>query len=203
MSNADINFQVRNLQWRSYSIENVLPTTGRVKLIRKKEFAATTLNPEYEAFIIYITALNISFDLGNEVHLSKKAQIAYLKADKTLTEVPSKYADFVDVFLPKLATKLRKYTKISDHTIELVDNQQPPYGPIYSLDPIELKILKIYIDNNLANGFIKSSKSSISALIFFDKKLNKSLRLYVDYQSLNNLITKNRYLLLLVGKLLD
>ena len=41
----------------------------------------------------------------------------------------------------------------------LVDSQQPPYGPIYSLGPIELEILKAYIETNLANGFMRPSKS--------------------------------------------
>ncbi len=82
---------------------------------------------------------------------------------------------------------------INNHIIKLVDDQQLPYGPIYSLDPIELETLKAYINNNLANDFIKPSKSSVGALIFFDKKPDKSLQLYIDYQGLNNLIIKNWY----------
>ena len=63
--------------------------------------------------------------------------------------------------------------------------------------------LKAYMENNLANGFIRPSKSSAKALILFDKKLDGSLRLYVDYQGLNILTIKNRYPLTLVGELLD
>ncbi len=62
-----------------------------------------------------------------------------------------------------------------------MDNQQPPYGPIYSLSLVELEILKTYIKNNLANGFIKPSKSPVGAPILFDKKLDRSLRLCLDY----------------------
>ena len=93
--------------------------------------------------------------------------------------------------------------KINNHAIELVDDQQPLYGSIYSLGPVELKTLKAYIKNNLANGFIKPSKSLARALIFFDKKLDNSLRLCIDYQGLNNLTIKNWYPLLLVRKSLD
>ena len=125
------------------------------------------------------------------MHLSKKAQIAYLKADKASTKVPNKYANFIDVFLPKLAAELFKHMKINDHAIELVDNWQPPYGPIYSLGLVELEILKANIKNNLANSFIRLSKSPIRAPIFFDKKQNGSLRLYINYQGLNNLTIKN------------
>ncbi len=46
---------------------------------------------------------------------------------------------------------------------------------------MKLKTLKVYIENNLANGFIRPSKSPAEVPIFFDKKLAKSLRLYVNY----------------------
>ncbi len=93
--------------------------------------------------------------------------------------------------------------RINNHTIKLVDNQQPSYDPIYSLSQVELEILKIYIKNNLVNGFIKSFKLLIGTPIFFDKKSDGNLQLYINYQGLNNLTIKNQYLLSLVRKLLD
>ncbi len=42
---------------------------------------------------------------------------------------------------------------------------------------MELEILKAYIKNNLASGFIKPSKSPAGAPILFDKKPDSSLRL--------------------------
>ena len=125
------------------------------------------------------------------MHFSKKAQITHLKANKAFTKVPSKYADFADIFLQKLVAKLPKHTRIHDHVIELANDWQPPYGAIYSLGLIELVTLKAYIENNLVNGFIKLSKSPARVLILFDKKPNGSLRLCVDYQGLNNLTIKN------------
>ena len=133
----------------------------------------------------------------------KKAQIAYLKADKASTKVSSKYADFANVFLPKLTAKFLKHIKINDYAIELVDDWQSLYSPIYSLGLVELKILKAHIKNNLVNSFIRPSKSLIKALIFFNKKPNGSLRLCVDHQGLNNLTIKNWYPLPLVGELFD
>ena len=179
ISNADVDFQAWDLQWRSYITGDVLPTTRQVELIGKKKFTDTALDLEHEAFIVYIAVLNI--DLDDEMHPSRKAQIAHLKADEAPTKVPSKYIDFADVFSPKLAIELSKYMKINDHTIELVDDWQPPYGPIYSLGFVELETLKAYIKNNLANGFIKPSKSPAGAPIFFDKKPNSNLRLCVNY----------------------
>ena len=71
--------------------------------------------------------------------------------------------------------------RINDYTIELVDDWQPLCGLIYSLSPLELEILKAYIENNLTNNFIKPSKSPAGAFILFNKKPNSSLRLCVDY----------------------
>ncbi len=115
------------------------------------------------------------------MHPSRKAQIAHLKADEALIKVLSVYADFADVFLPKLAAELPEYTGINDHTIELIDDRQTPYSPIYSLGPVELKTLKAYIENNLASGFIRPFKSPARAPILFDKKSDGSLRLCMDY----------------------
>ena len=66
-----------------------------------------------------------------------------------------------------------------------------------------METLKANIKINLANGFIKLSKSPNNAPILFDRKSDGSLRLCVDYWALNNLIIKNRYPLLLIGASLD
>ncbi len=115
------------------------------------------------------------------MHPSRRAQIAHLKADEAPTNVPSKYADFTDVFSSKLAAELLEHTGINDYAIELVDDRQPPYGPIYSLGPVELETLKAYIENNLTSGFIRPSKSPAGAPILSNKKPDGSLRLCVDY----------------------
>ncbi len=120
MNNADIDFQAWDLQWRSYITGDILPTTRQIKLIGKKEFAVAALDPKHETFVIHIAAF--SEDLGDKMHPSKKTQITQLKADEALTKVPSKYTNFTDVFLPKLAAELPKYTGINNHSIKLVDD---------------------------------------------------------------------------------
>ena len=68
---------------------------------------------------------------------------------------------------------------------------------------MELETLKIYIKINLANGFIRPSKSLAGALILFDRKPDSSLCLCVDYQGFNNITIKNQYPLTLMSELLD
>ncbi len=129
--------------------------------------------------------------------------MAHLKADEAYSKVSNEYADFTNIFSPKLAAELPEHTGINNHAIELVDNWQLPYGPIISLGPVELETLKAYIENTLANSFIRPSTSPTGALILFDKKPDNNLRFCMDYWGLNNLIIKNWYPLPLVGESLD
>ena len=68
---------------------------------------------------------------------------------------------------------------------------------------MELETLKAYIETNLANRFIKSSKSPAGAPILFDRKSDCFFRLCVNYWDLNNLIIKNRYPLPLIRESSD
>ncbi len=74
---------------------------------------------------------------------------------------------------------------------------------IYILLEKELTILRGYINKNLKKGFIRESKSLVGYLILFTPKKDRKLRLYVDYQKLNNITIKNRYPLLNISELQD
>ena len=135
------------------------------------------------------------------IHPARKAQLALLLAKKIT--VLAEYSDFANVFLKKLANIFLEQTGINEHIIKLEEGKQPSYGPIYSLGPVEFKILKTYIETNLANGFIRASKSPAGSSILFIGKFNGSFCLYVNYQGFNNLTIKNWYPLPLIGKSLD
>ena len=193
----------------------------------KKEFAAAALDSKHEIYVVHVASLSsaplitsldvhpfqrpqISGLIAEEalvvsfnVYPSRRPQISGLIAKEAPTKVPAEYLDFADVFSPDLASELPKHTGINDHAIELVNGQQPPYGPIYGLRPVELETLKAYIETNLANGFIRPSKSPAGAPILFDRKSDGFLRLCIKYQGLNNLTIKNRYPLPLIRESLD
>ena len=198
-SNADIQFAERKLTWRSYTTDETLPTTQRIELINKKEFAKVALDENIKVFVVYMNSLS----LGSKMTIdpAQEAQITLLLAKEV--SVLAQYSDFANVFLKELAKVLPKRTGINEHIIELEESKQPLYRPIYSLDPVELETLKTYIKTNLANGFIQPSKSSTRALILFVRKPNGSLQLCINYQGLNNLTIKNRYPLPLIGEFLD
>ncbi len=99
--------------------------------------------------------------------------------------------------------ELPENTGMNEHAIKLIEGKQLPYGPIYALSPVELETLKIYIETQLKIDFIQPFKSSAGVFILFNKKLDGSLRLCIDYQGFNNLTIKNRYPLPLIGESLE
>ena len=174
-SGANVNFLGRKLQWRSYPTQETLPNTRRIELVGKKEFTATTLDLEYEIYVVHVGSVSSdaspSFSpLEVDFHPFHRPQISGLIAKEALTKVPAEYLDFTDVFSPDLASELSEHTGINNHAIELVDGQQPPYGPIHNLRPVELETLKAYIETNLANRFIRPFKSPAVAPILFNRK---------------------------------
>ena len=74
-SNIDIQFAKKELIWRFYTAVEALPTTKRVELIDKKEFAKTVLDEKSEIFVVHVVALEALL-AGMAIHLSQKAQIS-------------------------------------------------------------------------------------------------------------------------------
>ena len=89
-------------------------------------------------------------------------------------KVPSKYHDFLDLFVDKEATVLPPH-HTHDIKIELEQGKNPPFGPIYTLTDKEKAVLRTYLSDNLAKGFIRPSTSSAASPILFVKKGNGSL----------------------------
>ena len=88
------------------------------------------------------------------VHSKRQVQVGALLFNKALTEVPAEYSNYSDVFSAECTAELSENTGINEYAIELEEDKQPPFGPIYSLGPVELETLKTYIETNLANNFI-------------------------------------------------
>ncbi|KAF5230292.1 hypothetical protein FAUST_9880 [Fusarium austroamericanum] len=122
--------------------------------------------------------------------------------DLSVSEVPEEFRDFIDVFSAEKASSIPEH-KGTDHRIDLIPDKTPPYGPIYPLSQSELGELRQYLDDNLATGRIRPSKSPAGAPILFVPKKDGTLRLCVDYRGLNGVSIKNRYPLPLVTEILD
>ena len=71
------------------------------------------------------------------------------------------------------------------------------------MDPLELKELKLQLQELLEKGFIRPSVSPWGAPMLFVKKKDGTLRLYIDYRQLNKLTVKNKYPLPKIDDLFD
>ena len=200
ISNADVSFGEGTLTWKTYTTNEALPTTEQVQIVDPKEFVIAALDVNSETFVVHV-AIREREEMP--VHSERQAQVGALLFDKAPTEVPAEYSDYSNVFSAENVAELPENTRINKHAIELEEGKQPPFGPIYSLGLVELETLKTYIKTNLANGFIRPSKSPAGAPILFDRKPDGSLRFCMYYRGLNNITIKNQYLLPLIGELLD
>jgi hypothetical protein len=59
-----------------------------------------------------------------------------------------------------------------------------------------------FLEEALATGRIRQSKSPLGALVFFIKKKDGKLRFVQDYRTLNTITRKNRYPLPLINDLI-
>lgn len=124
-----------------------------MELIDKKEFAKAPLHKESETFLVHVAALEALLP-GMTIYSSREAQISALKQNEAPVEVLPKYADYADLFSFHLAMELPENTGINEHAMKLQEGKQPPYRLIYSLAPVEVETLKIYIKTHLKTRFI-------------------------------------------------
>jgi RNase H-like domain found in reverse transcriptase/Reverse transcriptase (RNA-dependent DNA polymerase)/Integrase zinc binding domain len=123
-------------------------------------------------------------------------------ADDVLKKLPIWLRDLYDVFLPKLADKLPPQ-RSWDHKIELLPGKEPPYQKTRPMNPQELKVIRKWLDDNLAKGFIRESRARCAAPLLLAAKPGGGVRICQDYRGLNNITIKNRYPLPLIRETLD
>ena len=111
--------------------------------------------------------------------------------------------DYSDVFPDELPGGLPPDRGGIKHAIELVDGARPHKRPIYRMSVAELHELKKQLDEMLAKGFIRHSKSPYAAPVMLVPKPDGGLRLVIDYRALNRDTIKNSYALPLADELFD
>jgi hypothetical protein len=119
-----------------------------------------------------------------------------------LSHIPEDYQEFQDVFSKTSASTLPPHRSY-DLKIELKEGAELPIGRIYPLSEKEMVALQEFLDENLNNGFVRTSNSSHGAPILIVKKKDGSLCLCIDFHGLNKISKKDRYPLPLIADLLD
>jgi len=119
---------------------------------------------------------------------------------KILEDVPivCEYPDVLPKELPGMPP---------DRDIEFIIDLLPGTGPIakrpYRMATDELKELKEQLRELHEKGYIRPSSSPWGSPVLFVRKKDGSLRMCIDYRSLNELTIKNKYPLPRIDDLFD
>ncbi len=90
-----------------------------------------------------------------------------------------------------------------DHAIDLKPGTQVRFFLIYKFTKIDNQAFKEFVRENLKLGRIRPSQSLAGYPVQFTPKKNGKLRLCINYQQLNSITKKNKYLLLLINEIQD
>ncbi|QRV73872.1 Retrotransposable element Tf2 protein [Ceratobasidium sp. AG-Ba] len=137
------------------------------------------------------------------LEISWKGRPLTAKAGKDLPTIPEEFMEFTDVFSEELFKKLPEHRSF-DCNIDFVEGSDlPKPAKVYPLSPIESRTIKEFIDQELADGKIRPSKSPIASPCFFVKKKDGSLRLVTDYRKINNITILYQFPMPLQVELVD
>ncbi|QRV99243.1 Transposon Tf2-7 polyprotein [Ceratobasidium sp. AG-Ba] len=137
------------------------------------------------------------------LEISWKGRPLTAKAGKEIPAIPEEFMEFIDVFSEELFKKLPEHRSF-DCNIDFVEGSDlPKPAKVYPLSPIESRTIKEFIDQELADGKIRPSKSPIASPCFFVKKKDGSLRLVTDYRKINNITIPDQFPMPLQVELVD
>jgi hypothetical protein len=115
--------------------------------------------------------------------------------------VPTLLHTYADIFSETAFDSLPEHRKW-DHAIELECELSHGFRKVYQMTLTEQTEMDTFLEEVLATGRIRQSKSPLRAPVFFIKKKDRKLRFVQDYRALNAITRKNHYLLPLINDLI-
>jgi hypothetical protein len=115
--------------------------------------------------------------------------------------IPAALHPYEDVFSETAFDTLPQCQKW-DHAIELEHKPSPGFRKVYPMTLTEQTEKDAFLEEALATGRIRQSKSPLGAPVFFIKKKDGKLRFVQDYRALNAITRKNQYPLPLIDDLI-
>jgi len=108
--------------------------------------------------------------------------------------------EFEDLFV--VPTSLPPH-RFLDHSIHLKPNIEPVNQRVYRYSLVQKAKIEKLIKDMLDNSLIQPSQSPFASPVFLVKKKDESWGFCVDYQQLNTLTIKNKFLIPIIEDLLD
>jgi hypothetical protein len=124
-------------------------------------------------------------------------------AEQTEAELPKEYQEFARLFNDKAADRFPP-SREWDHAIDLKPGAPDALDcKVYPMTRTEDIALEKFLDEMVAKGYIRPSKSPYASPFFFVKKKDGKLRPVQDYRRLNSHTVQNQYPLLLIAQLIS
>ncbi|RVW59896.1 Transposon Ty3-G Gag-Pol polyprotein [Vitis vinifera] len=135
-----------------------------------------------------------------ETPIGHESSVMSNESDLKMEDIPivREYPDVFPEDLPGLPPE-----REVEFTIDLVPGTGPMSKALYRMAPVELKELKVQLQELLDKGFIRPSVSPWGAPVLFVKKKDGSMRLCIDYRELNKVTVRNKYPLPRIDDLFD
>jgi hypothetical protein len=115
--------------------------------------------------------------------------------------VPMTLHEYANIFSETAFDSLPERHKW-DHAIELEREPSPGFRKVYPMTLTEQTSMDAFLEEALATGCIRQSKSPLGAPVFFIKKKDGKLHFVQDYRALNAITRKNQYPLPLIDDLI-
>ena len=110
-----------------------------------------------------------------------------------INRVPEAYSEFIPIMTAEMAEVLPEHS-VYDHAIDLKEGTTPPWGPIYSLNEIQLEELRKWLKKMTDMRAVRQSKLECSSpMLFVPKGHGRGLRLCIDYRGINKITVPKCY----------
>lgn len=180
--------------------KRTVPRSSKIVPIRKRE--ATMIAPKHAMVLVVVFRLSAKDAEVYTLFLSEVDGIDPATTVGGSDSIPTEYQDLHEVFGEEYSNELLEH-RISDMKIEFKEGQEPGNTSLRPMLPIELEELQSCLEENLSKGWIRRSKSPVSASVVFAWEKDRSIRVCIDYINLNKVTIRNHYPLLLIPELTD
>jgi hypothetical protein len=187
--------------WRSATISPqfmpVIISSVNPRIVRSQPVIAATLSESEKHSIVHqleseSTIRGISTDLAEQAGTHQAA-----------VKIPEEYKEFSSVFNDEASQRVPP-PREWDHAIDLKPGAPDALDcKVYPMTREEDGELEKFLDEMIANGYIRPSKSPYASPFFFVKKKDGKLRLVQDYRRLNSHKAWNQYPLPLIAQLIS
>jgi hypothetical protein len=152
-----------------------------------------TIEEDDRVFMMMVHQVNPHHFVHASSMVSRRLVEAFAKNSKPKgfgDIVPTTLHEYADVFSETTFNSFPECRKW-DHAIELEREPSPGFQKVYPMTLTEQTEMDAFLEEALATGRIRQSKSPLGAPVFFIKKKDGRLRFVQDYRALNAITREN------------